>query len=70
MSSFGSISTSSAPSFYSSPPSPTTLSFGLHQSPREQHNLFSQFGVLAPGQSGKGSDSQGFGSIKKLMGRK
>jgi hypothetical protein len=64
----GSMNTSSAYSY--TPPSPTSLSFGLHQSPREQHSLYSQFGALSQGQSGQKSGGQGFGSLKKLMGRK
>jgi hypothetical protein len=69
----GSINCNTSASFSYSPPSPTGLSIGIgaHQSPRDQHNMYSQFGVLTQGSSGQGSGSQqGFGSLKKFMGRK
>jgi hypothetical protein len=69
MSSYG--SNSSAYSYCPPSPTSTSIGFALHQSPRDQHSLFAQFG--AGGKSGSGTQSssgQGLGSLKKLISRK
>jgi hypothetical protein len=55
--------------FGSAPSSPHAFStFG--QSPRGQHDMYAQFGAAVTGQGSQSKSGSGFGSLKKLVGRK